>query len=55
MQAIIDFFLKLLGLKSEDGPDVEWVKEKIKGNNKKLEEIENEEHSLDDLNDHFNK
>jgi hypothetical protein len=54
MQAIIDFFLKLFGLKT-DSPDVEWVKEKIEDNNKKLEEIENEEHSLDDLNDHFNK
>lgn len=54
IQVIIDFIKRLFGLDKES-PDVEWVKEKIKDNKQKLEEIDNENPSTDDIVDHFNK
>jgi hypothetical protein len=51
--AIIDFIKRLLGLDTESS-DVEWVKEKIKDNKKKIEDIEDENPTTDDIVDHFN-
>lgn len=54
MQAIIDFFLKLFGLKSEKSEEQEWLENKIKEKEKELEKIDEEDMSTDHIVDHFN-
>ena len=55
MQKLIDFILKLLGLKQEKSEDQKWLEDKIKQKQQELEKIDNEKHSIDDINNHFNK
>lgn len=46
---------KLFGLDKKPNPDLQWLKDKVKESDKKLEEIDNEKVDINDVNDHFNK
>jgi len=46
---------KLFGLDKKPNPDLQWLEDKVKESDKKLEEIDNEKNSLDDNIDHLNK
>jgi|11BtaG_2_1085332.scaffolds.fasta_scaffold00997_18 hypothetical protein len=52
---ICKFIKKLFGLDKKPNPDLQWLEDKVKESEDKLENIENEEVTIDDVNDHFNK
>lgn len=47
-------YLKCLIFGCEESKDAKWLKDKLEKQEKKLEEIEDENLSIDDINDHFN-
>lgn len=46
---------KLFGLDKKPNPDLQWLKDKVKESDKKLEEIDNEKVDINDNIDHLNK
>lgn len=51
---IINFIKKLFGISSDIPKEVENLNKDIEASKKKLQEIENEKVSVDDIVDHFN-
>jgi hypothetical protein len=52
--SIINFFKRLFGLSEKKSEEQEWLENKIKAKEQELEKIDEESHSIDDINDHFN-
>ena len=48
-------WIKNLFSKKEKSRELEWLENKVKDSEDKLERIENEEVDINDVNDHFNK
>ena len=48
------FFKRLFGLSEKKSEEQEWLENKIKAKEQELEKIDEESHSIDDINDHFN-
>ena len=52
---LLSFFKRLFGFKDSKSEDLKWLEKKVKESDKKLKDIENEEHTDDSIVDHFNK
>lgn len=55
MKKLIDIILRFLGFRTQKSEDEKWLEEKIKRKEQELEKIDEENPSIDDISNHFNK